>query len=234
MGIENNSLFALTVLACNQGDARQCFNAGTISKTEGDYDSAIKFYNKSCDANDSKGCNNLAYLYLEGKGVKRNIKIAKKFSNKACSLGNNIACLNLGKLYYSNKGGLGRDLNKSLSFFEIACKNGNMEGCYNVGAIYGYDRPLSKEENIKRSFIFLDKACKGKYGKACLAIKPICEALCNKGDASACFELGSIYSRGIGIKRDRKKAKEILMKSCKLGLQKSCLAVMLLENYGNK
>lgn len=44
-----------------------------------DYKEAFKYYKKACDKGQRAGCNNLASLYDEGKGVKKTLKKLRNY-----------------------------------------------------------------------------------------------------------------------------------------------------------
>ncbi|CZE46155.1 tetratricopeptide repeat protein [Campylobacter geochelonis] len=58
----------------------------------GEYDEAFKTFSKACDNNSSYSCLNLAVLYDNGNGVKKDIKKATSLFAKACKLGDRSAC----------------------------------------------------------------------------------------------------------------------------------------------
>jgi TPR repeat protein len=47
--------------------------------------------------------------------------------------------------------------------------------------------------------------------------------VCDRGNASGCFELARLYERGEGVKKNPTRALELFMKSCNLGLDQGCL-----------
>ena len=54
---------------------------------------------------------------------------------------------------------------------------------------------------------------------------------CTTGVAQACFELGKVYEQGLGVEKDKLKAKEFHSKACELGDGRGCTNEgFLLEN----
>jgi TPR repeat protein len=53
--------------------------------------------------------------------------------------------------------------------------------------------------------------------------------VCNRGNATGCFELARLYERGEGVKKDPSLALELFMKSCNLGLDQGCLVASRTE-----
>ena len=60
-----------------------------------DYKQAKRQYEKACNLGHFDGCNNLAIMYAEGKGVKSDNAKAKEFFKKICEGGIKMGCENL-------------------------------------------------------------------------------------------------------------------------------------------
>ncbi len=54
---------------------------------------------------------------------------------------------------------------------------------------------------------------------------------CNNGNIESCYTLGSMYSTGKGIGKNKIKAKELFNEACKDGSQKACLEYKKLEKF---
>ena len=77
--------------ACdNQADA-MCFLNGTDFYYEKNYLEAMKYFKKTCDNGYMDGCNAMAMLYEEGKGVKQDKIKAYQLYLKAAQKGNKVA-----------------------------------------------------------------------------------------------------------------------------------------------
>jgi len=75
-----------------------CQNIGLRYAGMGDqkhYAMASRYFKRSCDYGLSEGCNNLAFLYANARGVKQSYTLAYKYWGKACRMGNEAACANL-------------------------------------------------------------------------------------------------------------------------------------------
>jgi len=78
-----------STISCSSG--LECQNIGLdyVSSGERDgYEVASRYF-------ESEGCNNLAFLYANGRGVKQSYTLAYKYWSKACSMGNELGCTNL-------------------------------------------------------------------------------------------------------------------------------------------
>lgn len=47
---------------------------------------------------------------------------------------------------------------------------------------------------------------------------------CDKSNAEACYQVGRIYFKGLGVKEDDLETNSYYLKGCKLGLEKACKA----------
>ncbi|WQS73491.1 sel1 repeat family protein [Helicobacter pylori] len=65
---------------------------GMLSYDKQDFSKARKYFEKACDLNNGRGCNNLGVLYRDGQGVEKNLTKADQYISKACKLGDQEAC----------------------------------------------------------------------------------------------------------------------------------------------
>jgi len=82
--------------SCSSGV--ECQNIGLYHVGKADqknYAIASKYFKRSCDYGLSEGCNNLAFLYANARGVDQSYTLAYKYWGKACNMGNQAACSNL-------------------------------------------------------------------------------------------------------------------------------------------
>ena len=94
---DHKKLIEIYEKACHEENkASGCYNLAVVyfEGTEQDYAKAKEFYEKSCNLNYDKGCNNLAIMYAEGKGVAADIAKAKELFDKSCAKGLKVACEN--------------------------------------------------------------------------------------------------------------------------------------------
>jgi len=83
---------------------------------------------KACDTGDANGCNNLAWMYDIGSGVKQDAFKAGKLYTKACDAGHLNGCYNLALMYYYGSGMRQND-SKAKNLFGKACDAGEAKGC---------------------------------------------------------------------------------------------------------
>ncbi|GAA7296788.1 sel1 repeat family protein [Helicobacter pylori] len=106
----------------------ELFDLGVKSIEAKDYIQAKKYFEKACDLNNGRGCNNLGVLYRDGQGVEKNLTKAAQFCSKACNLNNSWGCGYLGFLYEYGQG-VEKDLTKAAYFYSKACKLGEQLAC---------------------------------------------------------------------------------------------------------
>ena len=79
--------------ACDDGDARGCYNLGKVYDLQHDYRTAVKLYKKACTMGYNDSCLILGTMYDNGIGVEESYFRAKQYYGKACDLGNQLGCV---------------------------------------------------------------------------------------------------------------------------------------------
>jgi TPR repeat protein len=148
-----------------------------------------------CDDNDSTAC--LRYAFSAGKTDKG----AAAGALQGCCDRKNVACCGiLGRMYRRGKL-LDKDPKKGYPLLEKACNMG-IEGakfCASPGLHH------MRKDNKKAKALF-ENGCKGD-------------------SKASCGMLGVMYRDGMGIPRDKAKAKTFMTKACTLGYKVACKAV---------
>ena len=80
------------LISVEQCDKETCSMVGFVYKKAQNYQQALKYFKKACDANNAEACGLLGAMYGTGEGVKQNFSTAKKYFGKACDLGNQVGC----------------------------------------------------------------------------------------------------------------------------------------------
>jgi TPR repeat protein len=81
---------------CSSG--LECQNIGLNFVSRGEnpsYKIARGYFYKACNYGESEGCNNLAFLYANGRGGEQSYTLAYKYWGMACRMGNELGCTNL-------------------------------------------------------------------------------------------------------------------------------------------
>ena len=151
---------------------------GKIIKVPQDYEFAFKLAKKGCEANDSKSCNYLGILYLEGKGVAQDFKkafwtfyeLCYKKSDSIIPKENGvfvyipynsgykeIACYNLA-ICYANGQGTEQNYKRAFGMFQKLCDEDEMGGaCGMVGEFYFNAKGI--RQDYRSALHYFGKAC---------------------------------------------------------------------------
>ena len=125
------------VASCESGDPQGCNGAGVLYEFSERPDplTASSYYSRACDANYAPGCDNLAWLYLRGRGVPRDpphamvlFMAAFDAARIACARGDASGCLLAGEMLREGRG-VQEDEQGALAMFRAACARGLPEGC---------------------------------------------------------------------------------------------------------
>lgn len=80
------------VKKCNAGDGYSCLLLGTSHYHMNKYKQAEKWYKKGCENNNIDSCLELAHMYEEGIGIRKNINKAKQYFKKGCNTASQFGC----------------------------------------------------------------------------------------------------------------------------------------------
>ena len=124
---------ALIALAAPAG-ADPLMDGGSAYE-HGDYARALAAWQPLAAQGNAEAQNNLALLYLDGKGVPRNMPEAVRYFQLSAAAGSALGQNNLGGLYRDGNG-LARDFGKAARWFAASASQGNSAGMYNLGLMY--------------------------------------------------------------------------------------------------
>jgi TPR repeat protein len=206
--------------ACKHLDTKSCFNAGVSSLMEGKKNRALSFFKMTCDQNDGQGCL-LCGKILKEQGV---ISKARKYLKRSCSSGVALGCHNLSVVDYDQ-----HKLKSARQFSARACELGEPKGCYNRAKL---------DDKTQIATEYLMKGCSLEHGPCChelsvyyYDLKRPAKALefalraCEQGEYNkSCHNSGHLLKN----QGKKKKAIQILKKSCNQGFIPSC---KLLESF---
>jgi len=123
---------------CDQGEAYSCYYFGdylnrdyVIYRVE-NYDLAANFYEKACFSGIDSGCSSLAKLYIEGRGVKKDMNIALNLLGMSCDDGRSSSCKKIAELYEKGEQ-IPQNPEKSLEFYKKSCEASDEEVCKKIG-----------------------------------------------------------------------------------------------------
>ena len=108
---------------------------GGSAYERGDYPRALAAWQPLAASGNAEAQNNLALLYLDGKGMPRNLPEAVRYFQLSAAAGSALGQNNLGGLYRDGNG-LPRDFGKAARWFGASASQGNSAGMYNLGLMY--------------------------------------------------------------------------------------------------
>lgn len=189
--LELASSEALFARACDAGSAEGCAGlGGELVAQRGRIEAAVIALQRGCEGGSATACTRLGALVEDGRHVAL-IDPATVFA-RACEEGEPEACFRLGR---SLAGGRttapGSD---AYAAFRTACDGGNLDGCEQIGLAH-LGRATHYEAGVAAGF--LGSACDG-------------------GRTDACRELGQLYRQGLGVTRDPRRGRALLVKAGEL------------------
>jgi uncharacterized protein len=210
---------------------------------EKDESQAAIVFQKACDAGDPTGCTQLAWKYLNAKGVPKDEKRGIELLNQGCDGGYLPACGDLAIVAYAHGGpSIPKNVKKAISLFQRACEDGHNLSCVYLAGYY--ERGEGVDKNIPKSLEFLEKACEAGDPNGCVKIADLfmggvnlpknldkathfyrkaCESQGSAGWISeGCTKLGSLYESGNGIPKDLDEARALYKKACERGNNTAC------------
>jgi uncharacterized protein len=149
----------------------------------------------ACKAGTAAACEDLAGMYLLGRGVAKDEAKAAVYFQAACNGGVAFACEMTGKMYRDGRG-VERNPGTALALLTKGCDGGAYGACTSLGLD-------ALKHDPKTGVSLLTKACDGN-------------------DKLGCMGLGGLYLHGNGVRKDPRRARELIQKACTLGAQPAC------------
>lgn len=196
LGVEKNeqTAFEYYMQAAAQGEETALSQIGWMYMNgcgiEEDPSQAFFWFNEAAQKGSDVGMNNLAYCYQEGYGVEQDIEKAAEWFKKAAEAGSVDSMFQLG-MYYLN---VLIDFDKAKMWLIKAAEQGHAEATNCLGVYYA-----DTEQNFKEAVKCYKKAIE-------------------LGMPNAYRNLALCYRDGTGVKKDEKKAQELLAKAAELGI----------------
>lgn len=116
---------------------------------------AVKYYTASAEAGCPAGMRNLAFMYLDGKGVEQSDATAAHYFSKAAKLGDDDAMMNYGYLLQTGRG-VTEDKAKAASYYKKAASLGNDDAMFHYGLMLLSGDGIPKD--IKRAMKYFKNA----------------------------------------------------------------------------
>lgn len=187
---------------------------GIVEYDKSNYKQAIKLWDEACGNGSIAGCNNVAFMYANGKGVHYDEKRASELYTLTCDAGDSTACSNLGAIYENGVGKVRQNFVKASRLYAKSCDAGNVMGCNNLADAYYKGRGVARWDTQLAANIYADT--------------------CDRGSIYGCYSLAQMYRKGKGIQQNRSKAKALYAKACNMGNNGSCRRYRRLHDEGVK
>ena len=162
-----------------------------------DPEKAFYWYSKAAEKNIPVALNNLALMYIFGRGVKKDVKKIKELMLKAAELGVEHAQECLVRLYSGYYDVIESNYNEAFKWIEVLVKKGSLTAKYNMGVCYFYGRgvPEDKSKAVEIWKSILEEVAETK----------------NNIKHKVCRTLYECYNNGLGVAKDEEKANELLL-----------------------
>ena len=217
----NTHLFALDLekkqQSCDEGRVESCLELALLYGSDGailNLAKSAQYYYKSCRYNFARACGILGWIYETGKGVEVDKERAEKYHQQACS-GNILISCNYIQSLEEERQKDRRTLRSWPTKIPVAISEHMkpIEIKSTVGKIgskkrshQSFEKPLPPVQviNSNKARSFLNPNQK--------IIAPKCE----EAGITSCNQLGLMYEKGKGVKKDIKKAVSYYQKACQI------------------
>ncbi len=209
---------------------------------------SFDYYDKACGLSDGVACNNLANLYISGRGTNLDAPKGVRLLLMACDLNYAPSCYR--SAIITMRGILLKNDPQAAAQFMIkGCELGDAISCHDLGYLYmdgkGVPRNQAKALEVIKyacdnglprgcgtlgSFYLMGGAEGIDYAKAYDLIGRACAG----DDAPSCANYGFMIETGKGVEADPKRAAQYYIKACNAGDLLGCgnLGVLMAEGRG--
>jgi uncharacterized protein len=144
-------------------------------------------------------CRAIGEQYCSYKNDHEDDRMGAQFFQLGCDMGDIRSCVGLATLLFTGVS-IPRDESKALQLYERACELSDMHSCGVVAQTFerGSRQPGVIPRDLPRAAQIYQQACEG-------------------GDACSCINLADLYSHGRGVKKDKRRAKELTERGRKNG-----------------
>ena len=138
------------------------FDDGAVHYKRGNYQAALTSW-RNLSQTDATVQNNIGIMYMDGKGVQRNLPLAAQWLARSAANGSSLGQNNLGGMYRDGKG-VNRDFGKALTYFSASAAQGNAAGQMNLGLMFLYGQGV--RQDLSRAYMWFDLAAAQNLDKA--------------------------------------------------------------------
>lgn len=170
---------------------------------------------EACSLDDPRGCAFAGRLWLDGRGVSRDVHRGLAMLLQACDGGVAMACAVMSR--WLGAGNNAHDVDDAQPLLarveaEHTCLIGQPDACFQVGVLFYYGRDSFPRDRARASRAF----ARG----------------CDLGDPRACNNVGDGLAYGDGVGRDVERAAAAFLKACRLGEALGCANLGYMAEYG--
>ena len=209
-------------------------------------------FERACSLDDARACSFAGRLWLDGRGVPRDVERGLQMLVRACDEGVAMACAVgarwAGEPLHANDTPDAPELLARLEA-QHTCLLGQGDACLQVGLLFYFGRETYPRDRARAAAAFA-RGCDAGDARACTAFgrslmlgdglarsseraAPVLAKACKFGDGLGCSTLGLLSERGDGVPRDAAKAKALYRDGCIAGDIYGCLhADMLASDAG--
>lgn len=202
----------------------QMYTLGIDGFLDIDYSEAFRLFKLAAEKGLLEGYHNLATLHQNGQGTTQDFQEAIKYYKIASDKGYAPSQCELGVLYEQGRG-VSRDLNEATRLYGLSANNGYAKAQYYLGLVYRrgmgtasdakeakrWYKMAADQQHYFSRLELLQMYRLGQYEEADVGlIVEWLEEMINKKETQWCKMLSQMYMTGHGVKKDYKKAIEIL------------------------
>lgn len=143
-------------------DDNEDFLDGVQAAEQGDFISALKFWQPLAEKGFKDAQFNLAVMYERGKGVPQNYKTAVKWYTLAAEQGHAKSQYNIGVMY-NNGEGVPQDYKAAVKYYTLAAEQGIAEAQFNLAFMYESGKGVP--QNYIKAYMWVNLAAAGKEEK---------------------------------------------------------------------
>ncbi|MDE7009222.1 MAG: tetratricopeptide/SEL1-like repeat protein [Lachnospiraceae bacterium] len=218
--------------AVDQGIAEGYVGLAAIARDEGDYETALEYYQKVVEEGTEQlyivhAMRSIAYLYWYGNGVEEDGAKAIEWFTKAADLGDVESMVCIGELYDWDDS-VEQDYDMALEWYTKAADLGDAESMNRIGVMYHNGEGVAQDYDVAMEWF--QKAADLDYAQAMCNIAYMYQAgngvaqdgsaaiewftkAADLGDSGAMEEIGNMYKNGAGVEQDDDAALEWYVKS---------------------
>jgi TPR repeat protein len=208
---------------------------------------SFRYATRGCDSGDGLACTILGQQRENGIGTEWAPKLAVADYDKACAAGAGLGCALLGAMYFRGHG-VDADPEKVLAYVErartlwsAACQGEEPRWCTHAALLVG-----SGADAERLAQAYNRRACDHGIARGCVrvldaqlefgtaersGVEGELSRLCHDGEPTACVRLARIEPAQ-GDRDALRRAAELTVRACKLGMSEACLEAGILFEAG--